>query len=264
MTPSRSKKLHAQAAPSLQGARATPDRAGEKDLDRAWAIAAQELEADIEAGRFEEGARLPTEAELCRRLHVNRHSLRRAIDSLVKKGSLRRISHVGSFVSPKRIRFQISSDDGANEGLQRSGLTRGHHLLSRRTCLPPTAVARRLGVAQRTEVIEVIHLSIANNEPFSHVTTWLPADRFRRVGEIMEAAGDVRQALAQIGITGVRRKAVLVTSRRVSKQEARLLKLPSTARVIVLDSLSVDRSGEPTHVSQCVVEGSRVELEIEF
>jgi GntR family transcriptional regulator, phosphonate transport system regulatory protein len=256
----RGKRPQPQAKSAIGGGRAGEECA----RYTSWLQAARRLELEIEGGRFAEGARLPTELVLSSHLGVNRHTLRRAIEALVMKGCVRRIPHVGTFVAPKRVRFAISSEPTAAVGLDRFGLKRGHNVLSHRHCRPPVEVARLLGVAQRTEVIEVVHISTANKAPFSHVTTWLPADRFRRVGEIMEGAGNVREALGQLGVGSPRRKTVQITSRRASKAEASLLDLPANASVLVLDSLSVDPAGEPTHVSQCVIDAGRVELIVEL
>ncbi len=230
------------------------------EVNSAWMAAVRKLEAHLKSGRFEEGARLPTEAAMSRELGINRHALRRAIDGLVAKGVVRRIAHVGSFVAPQRLPLEISGNSSVVEGLERLGIKRGHLLVSQRSCMPPQSVARLLGVAQRTQVIEVVHVSTANKAPFSHVTTWLPADRFTRAGALIAAAGNAREALAQLGISTLRRRAVRILSRQASAAEVRMLELPTVANVLVIDSLGVDQTGEPTHVTQCVVDAGRVEL----
>lgn len=256
-SPSRGKRSHGGTRSSPRGFAA---RAGERAGKGAWAAAVKKIEAEIAAGRFAVGARLPTEAELSRMLEINRHSLRRAVDVLVKKGAVRRIPHVGTFVAPQRVTFEISAAATVMTGMVSSGLKRGHRLLSQRPCKPPVRIAKLLGVATRTDVIEVIHVSTANDAPFAYVTTWLPADRFERVGALMSTVGNVREALAQIGVGHGRRGAVHVAARQATPIEAQQLELPVNSGVLVVDSLSVDRSGEPTHVSQCVVDAGRVEL----
>ena len=48
-----------------------------------WTEIRNDLETDIRLGRFAAGTKLPTEAELAARFGVNRHTVRRAIASLV-------------------------------------------------------------------------------------------------------------------------------------------------------------------------------------
>ena len=51
-----------------------------------WTEIRNDLETDIRLGRFAAGTKLPTEAELAARFGVNRHTVRRAIASLVEAG----------------------------------------------------------------------------------------------------------------------------------------------------------------------------------
>ena len=47
-----------------------------------WRQIQQAIEADIAAGAYKPGARLPTEAELAARFAVNRHTIRRAMEEV--------------------------------------------------------------------------------------------------------------------------------------------------------------------------------------
>ncbi len=51
-----------------------------------WTSIAEALTADIGAGRYGPGDKLPTEAELSVRFGVNRHTVRRALAALADDG----------------------------------------------------------------------------------------------------------------------------------------------------------------------------------
>lgn len=228
-----------------------------------WLDVARTVEVEV-AASLPEGSRLPTEAALAQQLGVNRYALRRAIAALVRKGILRAVPHVGCFVAARRLKIGMGADMPAVDGLVQSGMQVANTLVSQRACTPPVPIARRLGVAQRTVVIELVHRTTTNGNAFSQVTTWLPADRFDRIGMLIAASGSVGAALAQMGVGKTRCKAVNILTRPANPDEAAVLELQARARVLVIDSLSVDATGEPTHLSQCIVDAERVELAIEL
>jgi DNA-binding LacI/PurR family transcriptional regulator len=59
----------------------------------------REIRADIRAGIYPPGCRLPTEQQLCRRFGVSRYPLRQAFDRLSRAGLVVRVAGKGTFVS---------------------------------------------------------------------------------------------------------------------------------------------------------------------
>ncbi len=260
MSPPRRKK---SASPSSNRASRSKANLAIGKSGCGWLDVARVVELEF-AASLPEDSRLPTEAALAQQLGVNRYALRRALAVLLKKGVLRAVPHVGYFVGPRRLKLGVGTDMPAIEGLVRSGMQVTNTLVSQRTCTPPVLIASRLGVAKRTVVIELVHRTTTNGNSFSQVTTWLPADRFDRIGMLVAASGSVGAALAQMGVGRTRCKAVNVLTRPANPDEANVLELQAAARVLVIDSLIVDASGEPTHLSQCIVDADRVELAIEL
>src|SRR5215210_7092576 len=59
----------------------------------------RELRDALEGGEFREGRRMPTEAELCRRYGVSRHTVRQAFQDLVAEGLVYRVPGRGTFAT---------------------------------------------------------------------------------------------------------------------------------------------------------------------
>lgn len=225
-----------------------------------WQLVSKRLEADILAGKFNDAGRLPPEIMLASEQGATRHTLRRAIAALAAKGMVRIIPHQGAFLAPLRLSFPLGAMARFSEAVAPTGLEPGGLLLSQRRCRPPAEVADLLEIAKRTEVIELSILRTASGNPIGYVTIWLPAERFGRAGELFKAAGELRRAMAQMGVAEYRRSKARVTSRRADETELARLALEDGAYVLVVESVSVDHAGEPTHVSLFRFAADRVDL----
>lgn len=228
-----------------------------------WQHLAKRLEADLAAGTYRDAGRLPAETVLANQHGVNRHTIRRAIAALVAKGLLRSVPHQGAFLAPVRLSFPLGATTRFSEALGPAGLEPGGRVTSQRRCKPPADVARLLGIAQRTEVIELVTTRTANANPLAYVTTWLPAERFARAAELYAVFGEMRQTLAQMGVANFRRSLARVSSRLADAEELAALGLDEGAYVLAVESVSVDDTGEPTHVSLFRFGADRVDLVVE-
>ncbi|MBR4675570.1 MAG: substrate-binding domain-containing protein [Victivallales bacterium] len=68
--------------------------------NRAWDALAKDLRNDILSGRLPTGAAIRTETQLANNYNISRNSVRKAIDSLVAQGLLRRVQGSGTYVAP--------------------------------------------------------------------------------------------------------------------------------------------------------------------
>ena len=224
---------------------------------KTWRQVAIALESDVAAGRFGGTGRLPPETQLARDLGLSRHTLRRAIISLVARGILRSVPHIGTFVAPRRIAFTMTATSRLADAVRAAGFEPGRWLLAQRVCKPPIDVARRLGIAARTDVVEIVLLFRANEAALGCLTLWVAADRFGRVGELIEATGSFSSALAQIGVASYRRRCMHVVSRFADSIERERMKLGAKAIVLAIDGVSVDAADEAVHAFRYVLDADR-------
>jgi DNA-binding GntR family transcriptional regulator len=69
--------------------------------EAAYAMLARTLRGAILRGRYADGGRLPTEAELATEYRVSRQTVRRAFQDLVSEGMVRRVPGRGTFAAPR-------------------------------------------------------------------------------------------------------------------------------------------------------------------
>lgn len=254
---SKKKQASAPAATSRRGASSANEKVA------GWRLVADRLEKEIIAGAFSATGRLPPEAQLAADLGVGRHTLRGGIAELVKRGVLRNVRHQGAFIAPRRVEFAMGPRTRLLDALEKAGFTHGRRILSRQLCTAPPAIAKLLGVAQRTQVLEIVQVVTANDVPLAYSTMWMPADRFGRAGALLETLGSLRRAFAQAGVTHYRRKLVRITSRPADRTEQNALKLKSGSTVIGMYGVSVDDAGEPTHAFDYRFDAHRIAFVVE-
>lgn len=218
------------------------------DRNTLWRTVAARLEKEIFSGNLPSGSKLASETVMARQFGVNRHTLRRAIAELLRKGLVRAQPPSGNFVAPLRIPYDLGDATLIASAISRAGFVASARLLSQRICTPPPAVAHQLAVADRTQVIELDLLRLANDIPVSYVTVWLPADRFAGIGKLFELTGSLRRSLAKAGVSVSRRKTARLTSRLGDSAECDRLGLAPDAILFALEVLEVDHENEPNAV----------------
>ena len=78
-----------------------PAAARTRPRESSYVSLAREVRKQILQGRYADGRRLPTEAELCARYQVSRQTVRRAFHDLVAEGMVYRIPGRGTFAAPR-------------------------------------------------------------------------------------------------------------------------------------------------------------------
>jgi GntR family phosphonate transport system transcriptional regulator len=247
--------------------KATPPHGLEPDTKAggrgSWKVVAGRIEAAIASGNYAEGTRLPAETMLTRELGVSRHTLRRAIAALETRGLIHSVPHNGVFVTPLKLSFPFGARKRFTEAIASFGLKASGQLVSQRRCLPSAYIARQLRIARRSEVIELQIVRSVSGRPLGFATIWLPAERFARIGEMFAAVGELRQAMILHGVADYRRSVLRVSARPAAEDERTMLDLEMDAVVLVVESLSRDATGEPTHVSLFRFGANRVDLVLE-
>src|SRR6516164_8512886 len=117
-----------------------------------WQAIAAELRADILAGRVAPGERLPNEKALAERFAVNRHTLRQAVQALVREGHLNVRQGSGTFVRELVLDYALQRRTRLTENLARMGETAGRELLSHAVA-PAGEWAAPLQVSPRSKVV---------------------------------------------------------------------------------------------------------------
>ena len=228
-----------------------------------WRQIAHFLETRILDSTLPTGVRLPTETQLADAFDVNRHTLRRALRELARKGLITATPRRGTFVSKRRIAYPIMDDETFRGVTSTSNEESGGRLISHTIGFAPREMTEWLDIAERGQVVEIKFLRTSNEIPICLTTAWLPADRFERAGELFARLGRLSAALSKLGVTKFKQRRTRITSQPASEEEARLLDTQRGSTLLVVEVLHIDDEGEPIVASHMRFAADRIELVVD-
>ncbi|WP_231710486.1 GntR family transcriptional regulator [Roseibium limicola] len=217
----------------------------------------------IERDGLRAGARLPSQAALMKEYGVSRHVVRKSLEILEERKFITCWQGSGAFVRGREWPYAITNRTRIHKSLQESGADMKISVLktlAKRQ--PPVDVANLLGVSFREKVHFIEFLLTADGEPialghhFIHPT--VTVDILQRVQE----TGEIADAYAAIGIDDYFRMKTMVRVRMPSERETDLLDIPRQQPLFVLLGLNVDVDQNPLEVTEAVVRGDRIRLDI--
>jgi GntR family phosphonate transport system transcriptional regulator len=230
-----------------------------------WRQIEQAVEADIVSGRAAPGARLPTEAEFSARFRVNRHTVRRAMEELERRGLVRIEQGRGSFVAEDVIDYRVGPRTRFSEVIARGNREPSGQVLRVAEVPAFEAAAAGLRLRKGRPLWLVDRLGLADGRPVSYGRHHFPHARFPSLPEALGASGgSLTRALAACGLSDYRRQSTRVTARLPTPEEAEHLRQPRNRAVIVSENINVDSEGTPVEYGIALYAAGRVQLVFEF
>ncbi|MGR7994497.1 MULTISPECIES: GntR family transcriptional regulator [unclassified Xanthobacter] len=134
------------------------------------------LLAEIEAGAYGPGDRLPSETELARRFNVTRNTVVHGLSSLVAAGRITRIAGKGTFVARREVRVtqHTSLVRSFDEEVVARGSQIEFRLLSFARVAPSPETAHQLRLALGEEVFRLERVRILDAVPTVQEIRFLP------------------------------------------------------------------------------------------
>lgn len=230
-----------------------------------WRQIEQAIEADIVAGRAAAGSRLPTEATLSASFRVNRHTVRRAMEELERRGLVRIEQGRGSFVAEDVVDYRVGPRTRFSEVIARGNRHPSGRVLRIAELPASDAAATALRIRKGRPLWLIERLGLADGRPVSFGMHHYPQARFPTLPEAVEAQdGSLTRALAACGLPDYTRLSTRVTARLPTPQEAEHLRQARNRAVIVAENVNVDGDGMPVEYCIGLYPAGRVQLVFEF
>ena len=225
-----------------------------------WLAIAQDLRADIAAGRYAPGDKLPTEAALAGRFGVNRHTVRRALGDMAEAGEIHRRRGAGVFVAHRATEYPIGTRVRFHQNLRAAGRLPGREILALETRAADAeeAGALRLAPGERVHVCD--GLSLADGVPVAIFRSSFPAARFAGLPEALRRFKSVTEALRIEGVSDYTRASTRLTAMLAGPTQALHLQLAPDAAILRTIAVNVDPEGRPVEYGRTWFAGERITL----
>src|SRR6056297_2202089 len=209
-----------------------------------WSQIARSIEEQIISGNMPSGTRLPTENQLAASFGVNRHTLRRALRELVRKGLITATPRRGTIVTRRRFGYPLCASLSLSAVARATGMGAEDRLLRHSIVRATRNAASALQIADRSMVLDLHYLRLLNNVPVCLSECWMPADRFEGVGRLFERLGSLERALSELNVA-LHDDELRIIGQPATEQERRHLDLPKGATVLIIDRRYMSEGGDP-------------------
>ena len=161
-----------------------------------WSTIAATLRAEIAAGLYRPGDKLPTEAEMAGRFGVNRHTVRHALAALADEGTVHSRRGSGVFVTARPTDYALGRRVRFHQNVTASGRTPSRRITRLETRPAGTRESTALRLPDGVPVHVIEGTSLADGQPLAAFRSVLPAGRFPGLLAAMQAESSITAALA--------------------------------------------------------------------
>lgn len=229
----------------------------------AWKYISDQIYKEINEGRYLEGQKLPTENEYSLRFGVNRHTIRRALNELIRKSYIYSRKGSGFYVSEKKTIHFINQRPRFTKSLVASGDTPLTKIIRLEYIKPNEEEAKNLKIKKEEMVIFLEGIGYRNNTPICIYKKIFPRNRIPGLMASFKKNSSISKALFDSGIKDYIRSYSIISSKLTNPVEAFLLKCKQGEPLICTKNLNVNNKKEPIEFGYTLFMGSRVEIYIE-
>ena len=202
-----------------------------------WAAIRAEVLNRIQTRIWPPGALIPSEAALAQEFHCARATVNRALRELALQGVLERKRKAGTRVAALPIRKATLDITVIRHDITARGQSYSFHVLSQGLSHPPLMVAAHLGLPERTLMIHLQTLHLADGKPYLFEDRWLnpavlpdPAPDFTRQSANEWLVAHVAYVTGDIAFT----------AEPASAAEAAALNLPAGTALFIIERSTWD------------------------
>ncbi|WP_299732231.1 GntR family transcriptional regulator [uncultured Tateyamaria sp.] len=220
------------------------------------------LEAGIEDGILAPNSSLPPEREIAEITDLSRVTVRKAIQELVREGTVEQRQGSGSFVREPvtRVEQSLSHLTSFSEDMQRRGLETTSKWLERGIFMPSPDEVLALGLAAGDQVSRIYRLREAGGRPMALERAALPLDILPNPTAVTTS---LYELLEQSGMRPIR-AVQKISAINLEAQEAELLNVAEGTAGLRIQRTSYLQSGRVAELTRSIYRGDAYDFVAEL
>ncbi len=224
------------------------------------------LQEEIRSKHHARGEKLPSEAQLCERFHVNRYTIRLALDRLIQSGLVRAHHGKGHFVNiqPLVINYPLSPVMRFSEAVRQNGCKPSSKLLSVLYGTTSELVAQQLGIDPATMTYRLDILRMADGIPVSLNETWIPAQRVPNLEHHLEPFDSLYSVLEKRYDITLQREFSTFESTYPTPQMMNQLNVTPNTTILRIESVTRDQNGERVEYTAAHYRGDLCRVSVSY
>lgn len=222
----------------------------------------QRLEQGIEEGLLRPNSSLPPEREIAELTDLSRVTVRKAIQELVRKGTIEQRQGSGSFVREPvaRVEQSLSHLTSFTEDMERRGFKTASTVLERGIFLPSPDEMLTLGLSSTDRVARIYRLRAAGGRPMALERAALPLDILPNPEDV---TGSLYVFLDRSGHRPVR-AIQKISAINLDAAEARLLDVAEGSAGLRIQRTSYLESGRIAELTRSIYHGDAYDFVAEL
>jgi GntR family transcriptional regulator len=223
------------------------------------------LTAEIKAGRWGVGDRLPSESAICDSYDVSRATVRQALVRLEHEGLIHRLKGRGTFIAEPRHRSWLvqSSEGFFHDEVDRFGLEVTSRILRAELAPLPRWASHALRLPDDSAGVVLERLRFINGNVALHVTDYLLPRYGHAAASLQQRDGSLYDRLREESGAFVHGGRRIIEAACAPASVAALLDVAATTPLLLVESISWNATHEPFHCYHSWLRTDRLVIEIE-
>lgn len=227
-----------------------------------WQLA-QTIKNQISSGELKPGDKLPTEAWLAETYGLSRVTVRRAVQSLIDNGTLRRKRGESPTVAYPRMSRQTNHFSGLSEDLRAMGHVPSYLILCYERTEATMNVAEKLNIQIGDPVVHLSRLRLSDGVALGIHDCYYPLSS---CGKALTSTFHAESVIKQLEDNGIyiSYATQVVQARNATKVEANLLSVPVNSALLCMKRVSFTEAGDAVEYSDMIYNPELYELHMEL